>query len=76
MGYTLIKRNARTFLATVPSVSIGACNYASPGLATSRHLSITIGDYILRADLESAKQLRDRVNEYVSELERWQKDAR
>lgn len=63
---TIIKRNARK-LTAVGKPMVGYANYSVPGLFQSKHMTMFIGDHILRFEW-------DDLNGLIEEMQRVKKE--
>lgn len=59
---TLIKRGGRKLL-TVDSLKVGYADIAMPGLLKRQHLTIDLGNYVIRLSYSEAQKLVDQINE-------------
>jgi hypothetical protein len=65
----LTKNRARKNLAE-GIVNVGYGNYELIGLATKEHITLRVGDYQLKVELERAERLAGEILMYVKEYKR------
>lgn len=60
----LVKNRARKPKAVAEWVTVGYGNFASVGLLTNKHVSLQIGEFTLRIELEQAREVAKRIISY------------